>query len=98
MNHATPKRQAQLRQYRRMNKVFLDNHAICFRCGFYVDRAQRQTHHFYGKVHELLCYLPGFRMACAECHQYIESNRKEAISRGWRADERLWNRPSLVIT
>jgi hypothetical protein len=45
----------------------------------------------------LLNYEPGFRMADRECHQWIESHRKESISLGLRANERLWNRASLVI-
>jgi hypothetical protein len=46
----------------------------------------------------LLCFVPGFRTGCFDCHDYIEKHRKEAIDKGWRADEKLFNRPSLVIS
>lgn len=97
MNRATPKRQAQLRQYRKRVHRFLEVNTICFRCHYHVPERWRENHHFFGRRGELLNWVPGFRCACRECHAYIESHRKEAIEKGWRADERIFNRPSIVI-
>ncbi len=45
----------------------------------------------------LLIWVPGFKMACVECHRYIESHRKWASEHGYRAPEAVFGRPSLII-
>ena len=92
------KRQAQLKVYAKRKKVFLEEHPFCFVCLRNLPFSKRTLHHFFGRVDELLCFVPGFRTGCFDCHDYIEKHRKEAIDKGWRADEKLFNRPSLVIS
>lgn len=90
-------RRAQQERYRADRPVFLQFNTICFRCRKFIPPERRTLHHFFGRVRQLLCFWPGYRMACDKCHEWIESHRKQAILLGLRADERLWNRPSLVI-
>jgi hypothetical protein len=67
------------------------------RCNDTVQPRYREVHHFYGKVHELLTWVPGFRSVCKACHRWIEAHRNEAVKLGLRAPDNLFNRPSLVI-
>lgn len=97
ISRVSKRRSQEVKRHPAIRKAFLDTHTICFRCGHYVARRQRTTHHYFGRVGALLNYVPGFRMADFECHRYIENHRKESIAKGWRADERIWNRPSLII-
>jgi len=85
------------KQYPKLKREFFRTHHECFVCGDKVSEALKQLHHFYGRVNELLCWIPGFRLTCPWCHVRIESSRKKAIENGWRADERIFGRPSLVI-
>lgn len=85
------------KEYPKLKREFFKTHQRCFVCGEVVVPEKKQLHHFFGRIQELLCWVPGFRLACPWCHNYIETHRKEAIEQGWRADERLFNRPSLVI-
>lgn len=91
-------RSRQLREYRKVKSEFLDVHFACFRCKTFVPRPDRQNHHYFGRIHGLLTYVPGFRMVCAECHTWIENHRLLSIELGFRAPENLFNSPSKVLT
>lgn len=90
-------RAAQNREYAKKKKVFLELRCFCFKCYKFVPQHDKDLHHWFGRVGALLCYEPGFVMACRDCHTYIEAHRKESIIKGWRAGEQLFNRPSLVL-
>lgn len=75
---------------------FADNH-YCFVCKMWVMPWQKSLHHFFGRVGALLTWVPGFRLTHQKCHEFIETHRKQAIEMGLRADERLFNRPSLAM-
>lgn len=90
-------RAVEMRQYPKVKRVFLKEHNICIRCVDYVPLRDRTVHHYFGRVQELLCYVPGFRMACLRCHDWIEHHRNESVTLGFRAPDNLFNRPSLVI-
>ena len=95
--HATGLRRRQLRQYRSLKAVFLAENEICFVCGVWVHPDWRTLHHYAGRRFELLTWLPGFRMACTYCHDWIETHRKLASEQGYRAPEAVFDRPSKVI-
>jgi hypothetical protein len=97
LKRVSAKRAPQNRKYTNLKKVFLDMNVMCFRCHYWVDRDDRTLHHFFGRTGELLCWVPGFRMACLPCHNIIETHRNEAVELGFRAPNNLFGRPSLVI-
>lgn len=83
--------------YNKLKPVFLKEHNICIRCADYIPYRDRTLHHFFGRTEELLCYAPGFRMACLPCHDWIEHHRNEAVKLGFRAPDAIFGRPSLII-
>lgn len=91
------KRAREAREYAKKKKVFLANNTLCIRCMSWILPSDRTLHHFYGRTGALLSWVPGFRMACATCHTWIEQHRNESVVLGYRAPDNLWNRPSLVI-
>ena len=99
IQRASPKRKRDLARYRMLKKLFLEENAVCFRCGCYTPYSEkwRHLHHYYGRVGALLCYEPGFRLSCAECHTWIETHRELAAEQGFRAPANLFGRPSKVI-
>ncbi len=97
IRHATGLRRRQLRQYRSLKAVFLNEHVFCFKCSQWTPMDKRTLHHWAGRRFELLIWVPGFKMACVECHRYIESHRKWASEHGYRAPEAVFGRPSLII-
>ena len=87
----------QARLYPKLVKQFFLTHHECFRCGDKVPEKLKQNHHFFGRIQELLCWIPGFRLVCPWCHVWIEMHRNESVKLGYRAPDNLFNRPSLVI-
>ena len=83
--------------YPKVKRAFLKEHNICVRCGNYIPLRDRTLHHWAGRTNELLCWVPGFRMACLPCHDWIEHHRNDAVQLGFRAPDKLFGRPSLVI-
>jgi hypothetical protein len=97
MRKVSKKREPENREYRILRAVFLLTHPECFVCGKTTPFAQRQLHHYYGRTGRLLTWQPGFRMACRHCHEWIETHRNVAADEGYRAGNKIFNRPSLVI-
>lgn len=97
MNRVSKIRAPQNREYTKVKRTFLLSNQICFRCGYYTAYEQRTVHHFFGRTRALLCWVPGFRMACLPCHRFIETHRNDSVAAGLRAPNNLFNRPSLVI-
>lgn len=85
------------RLYPPLRDAFLDANPICFKCKETIPRHLRTLHHWAGRVHALLIYQPFFKMACRDCHNWIESHRSTASAMGWRSREDVFNRPSLLI-
>lgn len=98
IRHATTKRAKEMRLYRtKLKPAFLLTHTICFRCNKWISPVDSTIHHFFGRTGALLCWVPGFRMACMPCHNWIETHRNDSVRLGLRAPDSLFNRPSLVI-
>src|SRR6516165_8114589 len=96
LRRVSKKRQAQLKEYAKRKKVFLEEHPFCFVC--WKHKEAMDLHHFFGRVQELLHFVPGFRTVCRQCHDYIERHRVESVEKGWRASDDLFNRPSIVMS
>lgn len=90
-------RTIEAQQYPKLKREFFRTHHTCFKCGEPVPEKQKELHHWAGRTNELLCWVPGFRLACPWCHTWVEAHRNEAAKLGLRAPDRLFNRPSLVI-
>lgn len=97
IRHMSKSRATQNQLYTKLKVKFLDEHPFCVRCCDTIAPRYRTVHHFYGRVGALLCWVPGFRMACMSCHRFIETHRNESVKLGLRAPDNLFNRPSLVI-
>ncbi len=97
IRRATPKRAKELAKYRRLKAKFLMEHSVCVRCSRKIPLEGRTLHHWAGRRNDLLCWVPGFRMACFDCHQQIERYRNDAVKEGFRAPDNLFGRASLVI-
>ncbi len=93
----SPRRTDQMAQYAKVKAKFLEENPYCFRCNERIPPKYRQLHHHFGRVHALICWVPGFRMLCGACHAWVESHRNDAVSLGLRAPNNLFGRPSLVI-
>lgn len=97
VRRVSKKRASEARSYAQLKGIFLANNTLCVRCANWILPPKRTIHHFYGRVGALLCWVPGFRMACFPCHAWIEQHRNESVQLGFRAPDNLFNRPSLVI-
>ena len=97
ISRMSPRRKREASRHPAIRKAFLDRHTTCVKCLKVIPRHERTLHHFYGRIHQLLNWVPGFRMACWTCHDWIEHHRNEAVERGLRAPDNLFNRPSVVI-
>ncbi len=97
LRRQSTKRAAQVREYAKVRPVFLEASLFCFKCSQPIPLSERTIHHYFGRVHALLCWVPGFRMACLPCHQWIETHRNDAVKLGLRASNKLFNRPSLAM-
>lgn len=86
-----------MKEYAKVKPKFLKSREFCLVCANFVPYAKRTLHHYYGRTHDLLCWVPGFRMACMPCHNWIETHRNDSVRMGFRAPNNLFNRPSLVI-
>src|SRR5437899_6847216 len=78
-------RAKQRREYDKVKPEFLASHSHCFACGSFVELARRIIHHFYKRKGMLLAWLPGFRMACVECHYDIHFDETRARTWGFLA-------------
>lgn len=97
LRKVSKKRAAEMARYPQLKRHFLNTHAFCVKCHTFVAAEDRQLHHFYGRVHQLLTWVPGFRLVHSSCHEWIETHRNAAVKQGLRAPDNLFNRPSLVI-
>lgn len=71
-------RAKQLREYAKVKPTFLAGQSYCFACGKLLLFALRVLHHFYKRRGALLCWVPGFRCACDECHFLIHLDETAA--------------------
>lgn len=83
-------RAVQMRLYTKLKKAHLKDHEICFCCGYWLEPAGRDLHHFRGRTHGLLCWTPGFRTVCRECHTKIHDNPKWALNNRLIAGTKEW--------
>lgn len=97
LRRMSTKRSGQMREYRKLKAKFFATHSKCVVCNLSVPEQFKSLHHYFGRVGELLTYVPGFRLTHSWCHDTIETHRNEAVRQGLRAPENLFGRRSLVI-
>ncbi|HEY6437869.1 MAG TPA: HNH endonuclease signature motif containing protein, partial [Ignavibacteriaceae bacterium] len=74
------KRRKQEAEYSKLRKIYLHTHPTCERCGFH----SQEIHHKKSRSGEHLLDESNFMAVCRNCHEYIETNSKESLEKGWK--------------
>ena len=83
------KRAAQLKDYAKLRKKFLEENPLCEVCK---DANAIEIHHSAGRTGRLLNDETHFVAVCRSCHNWIHENIQQAREAGWIAQKGGWNR------
>ena len=79
------KRRKEAVVYRRLVKVFLEEHPTCDRCG----RASECNHHWAGRRSNYL-KVETWRASCVRCNLWAKNEPRKARIEGWIAPEGVY--------
>ena len=95
VNRVSKEQSRRKRLYAVIAKTFKLEHPLCECCQVINPAWKRQwstdVHHTHGKIGDLLFYVPWFKAACRDCHQWIDANRAEARELGLLCPRGEWN-------
>jgi len=76
--------------YKKLKDEFLATHTLCAKCDKVIPLYGRTVHHKYGRLGKLKCWVPGWRMLCWKCHDWVHGHPAAARELGLYAPHGMW--------